>query len=283
MKNFFLKLSKVVPVNNETLQSQTPNPVSPSLISSESPDSRTPKLQKKFSLQTQSFSPRPILKRKSYASNKRRSLRSHDGEGETNSAEVKDQPIRRKTGKIHPSPGTISKSVEREEPDPAARKLIKKKEKLAELKKFEEKFDGNKLLEKAKGILKRSNTMLSAESPTIGRGKNSIRYGSFLQRNNESVSVIKIHKADEQKNDPLFFGATEDNKKIESNNNFDFMDDGKKSSYPASSVIAFDKKSKMRKQRVNYRLRYDDKYKHLKFIIFPDDPFRLKWDLIILL
>jgi len=49
------------------------------------------------------------------------------------------------------------------------------------------------------------------------------------------------------------------------------------------NLVSVSKKGRTRKQRTNYRLRFDEKYMHLKYIIFPDDPFRSKWDLMILM
>ena len=78
MKSFILKLTKIHPAPAETSpKDPTPQPNSAHL-------SPSPKLTKKLSLQTQSFSPRPILKnqRKSYVASKPKSLRS-DSERES--------------------------------------------------------------------------------------------------------------------------------------------------------------------------------------------------------
>lgn len=301
MKNFFIKLSKVHPVPHET--SPNPTPQSPNILNSPggTDSARSPQLQKKLSLQTQSFSPRPILKRKSVANPpKRSSLRSQSIERDmnittnlnNNSVVGHESPLRRKTThrwtKVYPE-DSHSKSVDREELDPAARKLLKKKEKLAELKRFEQKFDENKLAEKARGFLKRSNTFFAEDKKKTHKSQ-SFRYGagSFVQRSSENNGNTLLKPKGSESEDAFFREERAESKGIPSYNRIDFMEDGKSLNDKSerlqrSSAISMTKKTKMRKQRVNYRLRYDDKYKNLRFIIFPDDPFRMKWDLIILL
>lgn len=273
MKGFFSKLTKIHPSPSIPDQSRknsdgnVPNSLqlSPSMIFS-----------KKRTLQTQSFSPRPILKKKSVSGQKRPSLHSEDDENilinsESNNHETIPRRKTKKLSKIYPDSKRSS-----EETDFAMKKTLKKREKLAELKKFDEKFDQNKLAEKAKKFsLKRSNTMVYKEEKN--KKNSSVSFQNSLQRPSEGNLPSPNRFKEENLDDNFFKDIHDENRLSPSYNNVDFSEEGVK-----VDNFKIHKKITLRKQRVNYRLRFDEKYKKIKFIIFPDDPFRTKWDLIVL-
>ena len=98
-----------------------------------------------------------------------------------------------------------------------------------------------------------------------------------LLYSNHEQSVTEILGG--KKEDPLFVGRKKkEDSEIPINNNVNFMETGGN----PRNEIAYHRTMRTRKQRVNYRSRFDEKYKDTKFIIFPDDPFRTRWDLLIL-
>ena len=288
MKNFFLKLQKVKPIPS-SLISDNESPMLQSARLAELSPNRAPetpkKLSKKFSLQSQSFSPRPILKRKSAANINRITFKSESNKIFPEPTEPYEN-LKRKTlnlNKIYPETPKNEASMD-ENQSPTVRKALKRKEKLAELNKFEQKYDGIKLREKARKFsLKRSNTTLlsneertrkaSESSPKILKKASDI---ALLYSNHEQ-SVTEILGG--KKEDPLFVGRKKkEDSEIPINNNVNFMETGGN----PRNEIAYHRTMRTRKQRVNYRSRFDEKYKDTKFIIFPDDPFRTRWDLLIL-
>lgn len=299
MRSFLNRLTKVHPTPEEPSSSNSNQEHTPALNSAHLPQ-RLPALSKQFSLQTQSFSPRPILKqsRKSYRNSKHKSLRS---DSERESFSEKDDVQRRKTMKSSRVYPEASKRPS-EELDPSIRRSQKKKEKLAELNSFEVKFNGAKLADKIrKRSMKRSNTLIITADQ---HSKRIFHHHSpnILQRPSDGVL---IHRPESEKIDFPFFHdqKTFNEPGVSSVNFMDGVDQPHNltKAHPSKDhneagastnhhnrdqtnpqLISNPKKGRTRKQRTNYRLRFDEKYKNLKYIIFPDDPFRTKWDLLIL-
>lgn len=300
MKSFIQKLAKIHPVPPES-SPKDPSPLSPQPNSSNSGQrSPSPQLVKKLSLQTQSFSPRPILKnqRKSYVNSKQKSLHSDSERESMIGVTEKQDTQRRKTYKITKVVPENKSRRESEEMDPNLKKALKRKEKMAELNNFEVKFNETKLADKIrKRSIRRSNTFFINEENNRARLRN-ISVLQKLQRPSDGVLLDK-EKKEETIEDPFFHDDNQLHKDRNlSNVNGVNFSEGVISNITVNNtnksiqkivpsnlnlnLVSSSKKGRTRKQRTNYRLRFDEKYSKIKYIIFPDDPFRAKWDLVIL-
>ena len=298
MKSFLQKLAKIHPAPPLS-PPKDPPPQSPQLNSGQL--SSSPPLSKKLSLQSQSFSPRPILKnqRKSYVNSKQKSLHSDSERESMIGITEKQDTQRRKTYKISKVVPENKSRRESEEMDPALKKVIKRKEKMAELNNFEVKFNETKLADKIrKRSMRRSNTFFINEENNKTRLRN-ISALQKLQRPSDGILLDK-EKKEETMEDPFFHDDNQLNKdrNLSNVNGVNFSEGvisnitgnatikSNQKVVPSNlnlNLVSSSKKGRTRKQRTNYRLRFDEKYSKIKYIIFPDDPFRTKWDLVILL